>query len=91
MCSINLVPSHEDVCGIGGIALTFLISALDGGEWSGARHDCLTLGEEALGTHFIGGWLSPESVWTLWKGEKSIASAGNRTLAIQPVACRHTD
>jgi hypothetical protein len=31
------------------------------------------------------GW-APEPVWTLWRGEKCLASAENRTPAIQPVA-----
>jgi hypothetical protein len=31
------------------------------------------------------GW-APEPVWTLYKGEKSNTTAGNRTLAVQPLA-----
>jgi hypothetical protein len=31
------VPCYEDVWGSGGIAPTFLISALDGGEWSASH------------------------------------------------------
>jgi hypothetical protein len=36
------------------------------------------------------GW-AQEPFWTLWKREKSLASAGNQTAAVQPVARRSTD
>jgi hypothetical protein len=37
----------------GGIAPSFLTSALDGGKWSASRPDRLTPGERAPGTHWI--------------------------------------
>jgi hypothetical protein len=36
------------------------------------------------------GWASVQ-VWTMWNREKSLVPAGNRTLAVQPVARRYTD
>jgi hypothetical protein len=48
-----------DVCGID---IYFLIPALDGEEWSASRPCCLTPGETALGTHWIGGWVGPTAV-----------------------------
>jgi hypothetical protein len=36
------------------------------------------------------GWAS-EPVWTLWRREKSLALARNRTLAVRLVACRYID
>jgi hypothetical protein len=39
--------SHEDVWGNGGIAAPFLISALDGGEWSASRPGHFTTGKES--------------------------------------------
>jgi hypothetical protein len=36
------------------------------------------------------GW-DPEPVWTLWNKEKSLASAGNQTPVIQPVAYQYID
>jgi hypothetical protein len=39
----------------------FLISVLDGGEWSASRPGRFTLGERALGTHWIEVWVKPQS------------------------------
>jgi hypothetical protein len=36
------------------------------------------------------GW-APEPVWTRQKREKSLASCGNYTPAVQPIARRYTD
>jgi len=36
---------------------SFLISALDGGEWSVSRADRFTSGERAHDTHWIEGWV----------------------------------
>jgi hypothetical protein len=47
--------------GSGGIAPPFLSSALDGGEWSASRPGRFALGERALGTHWIGGWVGPRA------------------------------
>jgi len=38
---------------------TFLISTLDGGEWSASRR--FTPRERAPGTHWIGGWVGPRA------------------------------
>jgi hypothetical protein len=38
---------------------------------SASRPDRLTPGERAPGTHWIGGWVGPEPVWTLWRRDKS--------------------
>jgi hypothetical protein len=40
----------------------FLISALDGGEWSASRLGRFTPRERAPGTHWIGGWVGPRAV-----------------------------
>jgi hypothetical protein len=62
--------------GSGGIAQTFLTSALDGREWSVSRPGCFTPGESSLGTHWIGGYLGPRARWELWSTDKSLAPAG---------------
>jgi hypothetical protein len=54
------------------IAPSFLISAVDGGEWSPSRPGRFNAGEITSGTHCIGGWLGH--------------TAGNGTLATEPVA-----
>jgi hypothetical protein len=69
--------------GSGGITLPFLASALDGIEWP-ASH--ITFGERDAGTHCKEAGWTPEPVWTLWNGEKDVALAGNRTLAVHSVA-----
>jgi len=40
---------------------SFLKAALDGGEWSASRPCGFTPGVRALGTHWIGGWVSPRA------------------------------
>jgi hypothetical protein len=45
--------------GSGGIALSFLTTALDGGEWSASRPGRFTPEERTPGTHWIGGWVGP--------------------------------
>jgi hypothetical protein len=42
----------------GGISSPFLNSVLDGGEWSALCPDRFTPRVRALGTHWIGGWVS---------------------------------
>jgi hypothetical protein len=72
-----------------GTAPPFLTSALDGGEWSASRPDRFTPGERSPGTHWIGGLVGPQPVWTLWRS--SPAHTEDRTSAFQPVARRYTD
>jgi hypothetical protein len=43
--------------GDGDIASPFLISVLDGGEWSVSRTGRFTPGEREHATHWIGGWV----------------------------------
>jgi hypothetical protein len=66
--------------GSGDIATPFLTFARNGGEWS-----ALPPGK-AHGTHWLGGWMGPQSQLGLCAEEKDLAPAGNRILAIQPVA-----
>jgi hypothetical protein len=47
--------------GSGGIAPPFLISALDGGEWSDSSPGRFTPGKRASGTQLIGGWVGPRA------------------------------
>jgi hypothetical protein len=62
----------------GGIAPSFLISALDGREWLVSR-PCLFNSEEgAPGIHWIGGCMGPRDGLDTWKGQKSLSLAGNR-------------
>jgi hypothetical protein len=59
---LNLAPRHEDVWRSGGIALLiFLISALDGGEWSASCPDRFTPRERAHSAHWIGDWVGPRA------------------------------
>jgi hypothetical protein len=44
-----------------GIALPFLASALDGGEWSASHTGRLTPGENAFSTDLIRGWVGPSA------------------------------
>jgi hypothetical protein len=40
---------------------SFLISAIDGGEWLVSRSGRFISGETAVGTHWIGGWVGPRA------------------------------
>jgi hypothetical protein len=45
----------------GGIAPSFLISTLDGGEWSASRPGRFITTERAPCTHWIGSWVGPRT------------------------------
>jgi hypothetical protein len=64
---------YEDVWGSGGIVHLFLISALDGGEWSLSHPGWFTNGEMAPGTYWIGVWVTHFSsfIKMLNNGEKA--------------------
>jgi hypothetical protein len=57
----NYVIKHNAVKAYGGIAPTFLTTALDGGEWSASRPDCFISRERAPGTHWVGGLVGPRA------------------------------
>jgi hypothetical protein len=69
---------HDGIWASGGIAPSFLISLLDGGEWSPSHFSALP-----PPPHVLVGWaLGP--VWTLWCREKFFTRTGNRTPAVYP-------
>jgi hypothetical protein len=79
------------MCGSEDIVSLFLILTLSGGKWSASRPGRFTAGERPpvpIGQQT--GWF-PELVWRLWRKEKSLALAGNRTPAVQPVTRRYID
>jgi hypothetical protein len=86
----NYVSRHEGVWWNGLIALSNLISAVDG---SGELHALATLAQKQERTVITGldsGWdLKP--VWTLWRKEKCLTSDENGTAAIKPVSHRYSD
>jgi hypothetical protein len=71
----------------------FLTSAPFGGEWSASRTGLFNPGERLPGTHWIGGWMAPEPVWTLWERENSwpYRDLNSDPTVIQPVASQYTD
>jgi hypothetical protein len=70
----------------------FLTSALEGGEWSASRLGrALPPGKEPpVPTVEEAGW-APEPVWTQRLEEKSSASVGDRTPAVQSMVRQCTD
>jgi hypothetical protein len=77
--------------GTGGIAPSFLTSALDGGEWSASRPSPFTPGKRSPVTIESEAVWAPEQVWIKLRREKSLATARNRTPAVQPVARPYTN
>jgi hypothetical protein len=81
-------PYHamKDVYENGRTAPPFLTSTLDGGEWSTSCPGHITSGERAPGTHGrewrLGG--SRSRYGTLWRREKTLACARNRTPTPRP-------
>jgi hypothetical protein len=71
------------------MAPPFLNSALDGGEWSASHPGRFTPRETAQATHLTGGCMGHTA--DLDTGEEKLASTGNRSSAIEPVARRYTD
>jgi hypothetical protein len=67
----------------GGIAPPFLISALDGGQWSVSRPGRFTAGQIAPGTHWIGGWMGSRTGLDAVE-KKSLAHAESRTTVSRP-------
>jgi len=64
----------------------FFTAALDASEWPASRPGRFTAWERAPGTHWTGGWMGPESVWTWWMREKFLAPSGNRNPVVHSVA-----
>jgi hypothetical protein len=56
----------------------FLVSALDGGEWSVSRLGRFITGEKVPDTHWIGNWVGPRAGLDA-VGETISATAGKRT------------
>jgi hypothetical protein len=71
------------------ISAPFFISELDGGQLHVPA--ALTSGKKPPVPIEWEAGLAPETVWTLWSRENSVAPDGNQTLAIQFVARRYTD
>jgi hypothetical protein len=85
LCLINWAPHHEDIWGTEGTAPLILnlgtrwkrgVSSTPRPLYPRGKSPRVPIGQEA-------GW-TPERVWTPWKREKSLASAGNRTPIPQP-------
>jgi hypothetical protein len=69
-----------------------LNSALDGGEWSAScTGRFIPRKKQPPVSIVIRGLVFSRQVWTLWRREKSFTSTGNRTPAVQQVACRRID
>jgi hypothetical protein len=63
-------------------------------EVSGQLHALAAfLPKKAPGTHWIGGWVGPEPVWTTWRRENSwpYRDSSHDSSVVQSVASRYTD
>jgi hypothetical protein len=64
--------------------------ALVGGEWLASCPNLFTPEERAPDIHWIRGWMDPRDSLEAVKQRKVLASARNRTFAIQPLAHHYT-
>jgi hypothetical protein len=74
--------------------LILLTSSLTAGEWSPSRPGRFTPEEKTPGTHWIRGWVGPQSQSGRLGEEKILDATGTRTpdfLIAHPVASRYTD
>jgi hypothetical protein len=84
--------NSRDVLGSVDISPKFLTSALDGKEWSVSRPGHFIPGERAPCAHWMGGRTGPRAgLDAVELRDKFLASAGNRSPTIQPVAHRYTN
>jgi hypothetical protein len=94
---VLLLTEHHTMKAYGGVKVqlhTFFDLALDGDEWSASRPGHFTLRERALGTHWIGGCVSPRAVLDAVLKRKipsPLRESNPRTPIVQPVAQRYTD
>jgi hypothetical protein len=68
-----------------------LTSALDGGEWYALRPGCFVPRERTPGSHWIGGWVGPQSGSGRggeWKNSQPLPA--HEPAIIQPIAQRYT-
>jgi hypothetical protein len=89
LCLINWALSHEYsyIRGSGGIAPSFLTSAVDGGKRLASRPCRFIPEEKPPGTHRVRVW----SRSGRYGEEKNLAPPKNRTPALEPAARRYTD
>jgi hypothetical protein len=55
--NVVIESRNEHVWGSGGIALPFLTSTVDGGEWLASRSFRFTPQKRASGLHYVGSWV----------------------------------
>jgi hypothetical protein len=89
MSLINYASRHEDAWRNAGVAPPLLTSALDVGVQSAPHPGHFTHGKRAPSTHWIGGWLGPES--GLDAVQKRIISCPCQELNPGHPACCYTD
>jgi hypothetical protein len=69
---------------------SYLISALDGGEWSASRPGRALPREKDPGTHCTGGWVDPRDGLDPGDRRKILCPVGDRTAVVQPVVRHYT-
>jgi hypothetical protein len=85
-CAYLIKPYAMKTYGGGCIVPLFLTLALDGRGWSTSL-----VGHFTPRIHWIGGWVVPRTGLDSVEKRKSLASAGNQTLAVQLEARRLTN
>jgi hypothetical protein len=76
----NFVPGHtmKEHVGVAVYLHVFLISTLDGDEWSLLRSGRFVPREVALSIHRMEGWVFQQLIWALCGRQKFLAIVGNQ-------------
>jgi hypothetical protein len=91
LCLNSQAPCQEGVWMSGGVTPSFLISAVDGGDWSASCLGRFNTGERGPGAHWIWDWVRSRACLDAVEKIKYCYSSRELNPAVEHVACRYAD